>query len=85
MSCQCHQIGGPFIAEDPDCEAHGVAAQERQAESEEIYLSPDQVMLLETVLADAFHNTEREDADVFTLIMAALDSKDTKRIILLKD
>ncbi len=22
MSCQCHQIGGPFIAEDPDCEVH---------------------------------------------------------------
>lgn len=31
MSCQCHQIGGPFIAEDPDCPAHGTAAQERRA------------------------------------------------------
>jgi len=27
MSCQCHQIGGPFIAEDPDCPAHGREAQ----------------------------------------------------------
>ena len=27
MSCKCHQIGGPFIAEDPDCEAHGRDAQ----------------------------------------------------------
>jgi len=23
MGCQCYQIGGPFIAEDPDCPAHG--------------------------------------------------------------
>lgn len=21
--CECHQIGGPFIAEDPDCPIHG--------------------------------------------------------------
>jgi hypothetical protein len=29
MSCECHRIGGRFIAEDPDCYEHGVAAQER--------------------------------------------------------
>lgn len=35
MSCQCHQVGGPFIAEDPDCLVHGAAARtrERQVES----------------------------------------------------
>ena len=22
--CECYQIGGPFIAEDPDCLVHGV-------------------------------------------------------------
>lgn len=27
MSCQCYKIGGPFIAEDPDCPAHGYIAQ----------------------------------------------------------
>lgn len=27
MSCECHQIGGRFIAEDPDCPAHGYEAQ----------------------------------------------------------
>ena len=33
MSCECHQIGGRFIAEDPDCPAHGTAAQaERDSE-----------------------------------------------------
>lgn len=36
MSCQCFQIGGPFIAEDPDCPAHGVAAQERDAQIEDL-------------------------------------------------
>lgn len=30
MSCECHQIGGRFIAEDPDCPAHGTLAQQRQ-------------------------------------------------------
>jgi hypothetical protein len=29
MSCECHRIGGRFIAEDPDCYEHGIAAQER--------------------------------------------------------
>ncbi len=31
MSCECYQIGGRFIAEDPDCPAHGTEAQRRQA------------------------------------------------------
>ena len=34
MSCQCYQIGGPFIAEDPDCPAHGTEAQARERERE---------------------------------------------------
>jgi len=34
MSCQCYQIGGPFIAEDPDCPAHGTEAQAARARQE---------------------------------------------------
>lgn len=38
--CQCYQIGGPFIAEDPDCPVHGQAAadakEEIEAKSEEL-------------------------------------------------
>jgi hypothetical protein len=34
MSCQCYEIGGPFIAEDPDCPAHGTEAQAARAEQE---------------------------------------------------
>lgn len=32
MSCQCFQIGGPFVAEDPDCPAHGIEAQKEERE-----------------------------------------------------
>lgn len=28
--CECHQIGGPFIAEDPQCPVHGAASQDRE-------------------------------------------------------
>jgi hypothetical protein len=34
MSCECHQIGGRFIAEDPDCPAHGLEAQRERASFE---------------------------------------------------
>jgi hypothetical protein len=26
--CQCYQVGGPFIAEDPDCPIHGANGME---------------------------------------------------------
>ena len=29
--CQCYQIGGPFIAEDPECPTHGTKAQADEA------------------------------------------------------
>jgi len=28
--CECYTIGGPFIAEDPDCEVHGAGGLESQ-------------------------------------------------------
>lgn len=40
--CECFQVGGRFIAEDPDCPKHGVLAQHeerlREAELEEMRL-----------------------------------------------
>lgn len=30
--CECYKVGGPFIAEDPDCPVHGWAAQREQEE-----------------------------------------------------
>lgn len=32
MSCQCFMVGGPFIAEDPDCPEHGTEAQRLREE-----------------------------------------------------
>ena len=25
--CECYQVGGPFISEDPDCPIHGAGSQ----------------------------------------------------------
>lgn len=36
MSCECHQIGGRFIAEDPDCPAHGLEAQREAVRRQEV-------------------------------------------------
>ena len=36
MSCECYRIGGRFIAEDPDCPAHGREAQEKAARRDTI-------------------------------------------------
>jgi hypothetical protein len=33
--CDCFKIGGPFIAEDPDCPVHGTEAQAREARREQ--------------------------------------------------
>lgn len=30
--CECYKIGGPFIAEDPDCPIHGREAQQERDE-----------------------------------------------------
>ena len=33
--CECYQVGGPFIAEDPDCPVHGTDAQRRDEAHDE--------------------------------------------------
>ena len=35
MSCQCYQVGGPFIAEDPDCPRHGVEGRQEREQMED--------------------------------------------------
>lgn len=46
MSCECHRIGGPWVAEDPDCPRHGLAAQARARELDAVR---DQVSKVSTV------------------------------------
>lgn len=33
--CECFKIGGPFIAEDPNCPIHGREAQQRERDHED--------------------------------------------------
>ena len=35
MSCECYKIGGPWIAEDPNCPTHGYAGRTGIAALEE--------------------------------------------------
>ena len=51
MSCECHQIGGRFIAEDPDCPVHGTEAQQKELEKPALV---DRLM----ELADAYRNAK---------------------------
>lgn len=53
MSCQCYQIGGPFISFDPDCPAHGYAAQaeERLREEEDARVQSEMASLRAEVTA----------------------------------
>jgi hypothetical protein len=34
--CECFQIGGPFIAEDPSCPIHGLSSRGREERLEGI-------------------------------------------------
>lgn len=40
--CQCYQVGGPFIEEDPDCPFHGRQAQLEQRLREEVREADEQ-------------------------------------------
>lgn len=47
MSCECHRIGGPWVAEDPDCPRHGLAAQARARELDAVRDQVSKVSTLE--------------------------------------
>lgn len=56
MSCECHQIGGRFIAEDPDCPVHGREADLRASERHEITAQLNDVL----ALSDELDEWERD-------------------------
>jgi hypothetical protein len=49
MSCQCHQIGGPFIAEDPECPVHRDGGYEDRLSALEARLSSEQAAYREGI------------------------------------
>lgn len=49
--CDCYKIGGPWIAEDPDCPVHGTEAQrERERQELEWETLEERVALLERIV-----------------------------------
>lgn len=48
MGCECYRIGGPFIAEDPSCPAHGHGGLQ-----DEVNELQDEISRLKDALQDA--------------------------------
>ena len=49
--CECYQIGGPFIAEDPCCPVHGdEARRERDEKEDEIKKLKERIEVLEYII-----------------------------------
>ena len=50
--CDCYKIGGPWIAEDPDCPVHGTDAQrQREIDEEDRQSLEDRIAQLEEIVA----------------------------------
>jgi hypothetical protein len=49
--CDCFRIGGPFIAEDPECQVHGAdATRQKDASDKRLAELEDRVALLEDIV-----------------------------------
>lgn len=70
-SCQCFQIGGPFIAEDPDCPVHGIAAQRAEKELTDL-LQQAEYPCLSFYWNTHADEVEREQANANALMEAAI-------------
>lgn len=67
MTCgfECHQIGGPWIAENPDCPIHGREAQSKAAAHE------NDKDAIHSILMDTWHRSmSADDAldEIFNII-----------------
>ena len=72
--CECYRIGGPFIAEDPDCPVHGWEAQQRDkwAAIEKEEVEKEHQDRYEEIM-DTLHNLQRTISNMATKI-AKLES-----------
>lgn len=52
MTCVCYTIGGPFIAEDPDCPQHGTDAITRRTKAYQLLTDSDKDEITITELRD---------------------------------
>lgn len=74
MGCDCYRIGGPFIAEDPDCPAHGVDGYEKRLAKLEAEMDVNASFYKLTVQQRdaAWQEIERLKAEKFDVIQDAL-------------
>lgn len=73
MGCQCYQIGGPFIAEDPDCPAHGRDGYEARFDRLESQLSVMREALSEILRV---HANDDQRPRAFYIAAAAIQKVD---------
>lgn len=60
--CECYQVGGPWIAEDPDCPTHGDEARSRATKAANL---EDEVERLEAEVAQLTQRLEVLERAVF--------------------
>lgn len=47
FGCDCNQIGGPWVAENPNCPRHGIEAQQRAHQLDQLRAQIDTVSTVE--------------------------------------
>lgn len=60
--CECYQVGGPWISEDPDCPTHGDEARSRATKAANL---EDEVERLEAEVARLTRRLEALERAVF--------------------
>ena len=75
--CECYQIGGRFIAEDPNCPAHGTEAQRRREEYDDAMAYTN---LLHREKADLMDSTEEYKKEIATADSWVDKTLETKKI-----
>lgn len=84
--CECFQVGGKFVAEDPDCPVHGIEAQKCKMEDEAIHdLCEEMAVALKpfaALLQD--HNSQGHDEKpIFAINDAMIKLGDLRRAVAL--
>jgi hypothetical protein len=82
--CECYQIGGRFIAEDPDCPEHGTEAQRDSTELEALRKDAERYRFLRNDFSAASLNIDGNHSWAyrrnFSLLGSTLDEAIDKAI-----
>lgn len=72
--CECYQIGGPFIAEDPDCPVHGVGGYAERLEATEARIAELEATLARILALTPVAANARTAQDLHLTVKAIADS-----------